>query len=102
LPEIEQTITVYVATVNETDRAEAVRIMTGLRRGGLNADMDFMERSLKNQLTQANRLKARFTVIIGETETAQGKVTLKNMLTGEQELLDAGQLLPKIKAEMEE
>jgi histidyl-tRNA synthetase len=49
--------------------------------------MDFLERGLKAQLKQANRLQARFAVVVGEEEAANGQVMLKNMTTGDQELI---------------
>jgi len=73
-----------------------------LRQAGISADMDYLSRNLKTQLKQANRYPARYVAIIGEEETAQGKVTLKDMQTGRQELVAAGDLRQKIQAEMEE
>ena len=61
-----------------------------------------MNRGLKAQLRQANRYPARFVAIIGEEEAARNKVALKNMQTGEQQLVDAGQVEQKIRAEMGE
>jgi len=101
LPECNQAIAVYVATVNGTDQAAAFRLLTELRKAGITCDMDYMDRSLKSQFKQANRYPAKFVAVIGETETAQGKVSLKNMQTAEQELVNVEELILKIKAQME-
>lgn len=102
LPAIPTEIDVFVAAVDDATRAKAFQLLCGLRRAGLRCDMDFMERSLKAQLKQANRYPARFVAIIGEEEAAQDKVTLKNMTTGEQELVDAAGIGAKLKGDLEE
>lgn len=43
-----------------------------------------MERSLKAQMKYANKLNAKFAVVIGEEELESKKVKLKNMATGEE------------------
>jgi histidyl-tRNA synthetase len=43
-----------------------------------------MGRSMKAQMREADKLKARFVLILGADEIAQGEVTLKIMQTGEQ------------------
>jgi histidyl-tRNA synthetase len=45
-------------------RAEALAVMADLRRRGLSCDTDYANRSLKGQLTQAGRLKAKNTVVV--------------------------------------
>ena len=50
--------------------------------------MDHEGRSMKNQMKQANRQNAGFTLILGENELANHTVALKNMHSGEQELVE--------------
>lgn len=100
LPTVERGIAVFVAAIDDKTRAQAFKLTAELRRAGLACDMDYMNRGLKAQLRQANRYPARFVAIIGEEEAAQNKVALKNMQTGEQQLVDAGQVEQKIRAEM--
>jgi histidyl-tRNA synthetase len=100
LPPVDKAIAVFVAAVDDKTRAPAFKLASELRRTGLACDMDYMNRGLKAQLKQANRYPARFVAIIGEDEAAQNKVMLKNMQTGEQQLVDAEQVEQKIRAEM--
>ncbi len=100
LPDVDRGIAVFVAAIDDQTRALAFKLAAELRRAGLACDMDFMNRGLKAQLRQANRYPARFVAIIGEEEAARNKVALKNMQTGEQQLVDAGQVEQKIRAEM--
>lgn len=100
LPAANSEIVVFVAAVDDKTRTLAFKLLTELRQAGLAADMDYLARGLKAQLKQANRYPARFVAIIGEEEAAAGKVALKNMGTGGQELVDACQVADKIRAGM--
>ncbi|MDR3564407.1 MAG: histidine--tRNA ligase [Negativicutes bacterium] len=102
LPARQTDIAVYVAAVDAASQTAAFQLLTELRQSGVACDMDYLGRGLKAQLKQANRYPARFVAIIGEEEAAQGKVALKDMQTGGQELVNTGELLAKIQAEMEE
>lgn len=102
LPASSTEIDVFVAAVDDLTRTQAFKLLCDLRKAGILCDMDFLDRSLKAQLKQANRYPARFVAIIGEEEAAQNKVMLKNMTTGEQELVDAACVQAKLKGELEE
>ena len=64
--------------------------------------MDFLGRSLKAQLKQANRQQARFALLLGEEEQANQQVQLKDLETGEQRLVNAQEAINAIKEEMGE
>ena len=51
---------------------------------------------MKKQLDYANRKKIPFVVLVGENEMKEGKMTLKEMQTGEQHTLTFEQLIEKI------
>ena len=57
------------------------------RRAGLSVEL--VEGKLKRAMELANKLGARFTLIVGENEMAAGRYALKNMATGEQREPDA-------------
>jgi histidyl-tRNA synthetase len=46
--------------------------------------MEYREKSLKNQLSRANKLGATWALIVGDDEVKKGKYQLKNMVTGQQ------------------
>src|SRR5665809_34258 len=86
---------VVVVSFEET-RDEAMRI-TAMLREHLIVDMDVMGRSFGAQLKYANTKGAKWAIIAGEDEISQGKVSLKNMETGNQELVNIDELVQKIK-----
>jgi len=69
-----------------------------LRQAGIAAELDYLDRKMKAQLKQADRLSARFTAIIGETELANGTVVLKEMGTGEQQEIKQEELVATLQA----
>ena len=52
---------------------------------------------MKRSLELANKMGARFTLIVGDNEIAAGRYTLKNMQSGEQETVAGGELVQRIK-----
>jgi histidyl-tRNA synthetase len=75
---------VFIAALGEQAIEFAVPFVHQLRQQGLQAAMDYSNRSLKAQMKQAGRCQAGFTLIIGEQELEQGKGILRNMNTQEQ------------------
>jgi histidyl-tRNA synthetase len=55
-----------------------------LRKHGYRCDVDYLNRSMKAQLREANRQQARYVVIVGDQELQQAQCQVKNMSTGEQ------------------
>lgn len=74
----------FIAALDERSREWAFAQCSELRARGISAELDYLERSLKAQLREANRLNARFVVVIGENELQSGSAKLKNMSTGEE------------------
>ena len=69
----------YLATTSENVQCEAFKTMVSLRENGILSEMDFQKRSLKSQMRQANKKKARFVAIFGDEELKKGEVVLRNM-----------------------
>ncbi len=74
---------------------EAVKIANKLREH-VPVYVDLMERNFKAQLTFANNINADYVVIAGEKELEAGKLTLKDMESGEQELLTVEEVIEKV------
>ncbi|MDU9049065.1 MAG: histidine--tRNA ligase [Candidatus Electrothrix sp. Rat3] len=75
---------IFVAALGEQAIQFASPLVHQLRKLGLQAAMDYSNRSLKAQMKQAGRINAGFTLIIGEQELEQGKGILRNMKNQEQ------------------
>lgn len=74
----------YIAPIGDNASIKASRLVQELRQSGVSAQFDIVGRSVKAQMKYANKLGARFTVVLGDDDIAAGKVNVKNMDSGEQ------------------
>jgi len=90
----------YVVALGEEAYRRLLPLVHELRQEGLSVEIDHEGRSLKAQLKQANKLKARFALIVGENELKQGEALWRDMETGTQESLPLASLLSELKARL--
>jgi histidyl-tRNA synthetase len=88
-----QTPHLFVAALGEETVKEAYRIINQLHLQGIRAELDYEGKSLKSQMRRADKLKARYVLILGEEELKKGNVVLRNMETKSQEELPIKDLL---------
>ena len=100
--ELKLPLDVYVAWMGESAQGPATRLVRQLRRAGISAEAGFQQMKLKKSMGIANKLQARHTVIIGEEEVSTGQYQLKDMQTGEQNAVDALQLVASLKEKLGE
>ena len=81
---------VFVARVDDTVAAEVFALAQRMRDAGVAAELDHQARSLKSQFKQADRLGARFVVIVGPDELAAGEVTMRDMSSKEEKRVAFG------------
>jgi len=93
---VEKGLDIFVAKVNEKNTDTAFRLLQKIRNSGLSADMDYSEGSLKSQMRIANKIGARYTVIVGEEELSKNMVILRNMLTKEQKEVKIDNLIDEL------
>lgn len=74
---------IFIGIIGEKAEQFSEALALKLRSAGLSCHKDIMGRSVKAQMKFANKLNARFVVILGDSEVESGKVELKNMTTGE-------------------
>ncbi len=74
----------YIASMGAPAAQKAFAIAARFRETGAWAESDIVGRSLKAQMKYADKLGARYTLILGDTELESGKAQLKNMQTSEQ------------------
>ncbi len=75
---------VFVAPVNDDTRKRAFEILKMLRENGIPSETDLMGRKLRKQLEYASGRGIQYVVIVGQKDLEEGKVTVRNMLTGEE------------------
>jgi len=75
---------VYIATAG-AGASQALALADRLRGAGIATDLDVMARGLRAQLKQADRMGARFALLLGEDEIRRGVAAIRDMATGTQE-----------------
>ena len=80
------------------EEAFCLPVLAAVRKAGINAEIFPDKSKMAKQMTWANNKKIPFVAIVGENEMSQGKINLKNMLTGEQQLVDAQELIKILSA----
>ncbi|MBR5740146.1 MAG: histidine--tRNA ligase, partial [Firmicutes bacterium] len=73
-----------IATMGRNARLTGQKLMKDLRAQGAKVQMDDLQRNFKGQFKYADRINARFTIVLGDNEIEKGAATLKNMETGDQ------------------
>ena len=88
---------VMVVSIDNNNYDTEIKIATNLRNAGINVQTITEDMKLKNKLKYANKLKIKYLIIVGEDEIKAGKVTLKDMITGEQKLVKFEDIINNIK-----
>ncbi|MEG2073993.1 MAG: histidine--tRNA ligase, partial [Angelakisella sp.] len=78
----ENTCDVYLVSMGAAAEVKAFRLANLLRSDGFFAQSDLMGRSLKAQMKYANKIGAKYTIVLGDNELAANKATLKSMHSG--------------------
>lgn len=87
---------VMVTIWNEESTGESLKLAAELRRENLRVSVYPEADKLGKQFKYADSIKIPFVCVLGETELAENKVTLKNLLTGAQETIERAQLAAKL------
>ncbi|PLX21589.1 histidine--tRNA ligase [Candidatus Parcubacteria bacterium] len=80
---------IFIAQLGDPARRKAMLMFEELRRSGLKVRQAFTQDALKNQLEEAARVGAKFSLIIGQKEMMDETVMLRDMESGVQEVVDA-------------
>ena len=80
----------------EQEAAFAMQTLLQVRSAGIRAELFPDATKMKKQMSYANAHSIPFVALIGENELAEGKITLKNMATGEQKLVTPNELIEEL------
>ena len=82
---------IFVASVGDKAQLEAFRLVSSLRKYSIVCECDLLGRSLKAQMKYADKLGAKFSVVLGDEEIENGRANIRNMKTGETKKIDLGE-----------
>ena len=86
----------FIAVMGDDAKAFGLKLLRELRQKGVKAEMDTLARNIKGQFKYADRLGAKYTVVIGDNELAEGAVSIKEMATSQQRQVKLDDLLEEL------
>ena len=97
--ELPSHLDVYVAPISKDVRTDAFEITQTLRQNGIKTDVDLNAKKFKKLMNYANNIKVPKIIIVGAKDLEEGKVTVKDMVSGDQELVDIENIVTYLKEE---
>ncbi|MCK8623220.1 histidine--tRNA ligase [Prevotella sp. E13-27] len=92
-----QTSQILFINFGEKETAYCMPIVAKVRAAGIRAELYPDAAKMKKQMSYANAKQIPFVALAGDNEIAENKITLKNMATGEQQLVTSEELIDKLK-----
>jgi histidyl-tRNA synthetase len=87
----------FIAAADEAGRRWAFANLVTLRSNGVAVETDFLGRSLKSQMREADRQQARLVLVVGQNEVSSGKGALKELAGGAQTPVDFASLAEAVR-----
>jgi len=75
---------IYIITSGDNAKEKSVLITKELREKKFICETDFLNRSIKSQMKEADKIKSKYVIVIGENELSSGKAKIKKMESGEE------------------
>jgi len=91
-----KSVDIYIVTIGDNARSWALKHFSQLRKAGISATMDYIGRSVKAQMKDADRENAKYSIIVGDNELQEEKFTLRNMKESEEQSLSFDAILAKL------
>ncbi|AWK07736.1 histidine--tRNA ligase [Streptomyces spongiicola] len=98
--ELPASTSVFAVPLGEEARRALFAVVTGLRRAGVAADFSYGGKGLKGAMKSANRSGARYALVAGERDLADGVLQLKDMESGEQAPVALDSAVEEIRARL--
>ena len=88
---------IFIGFRGDVAKVEAIKLVNLLRQEGISAETDHLARSIKAQMKYANKINARYSAIIGESELENGEIQLKEMESGDAVTIPLSQFVQVVK-----
>jgi len=91
-------VNTYVAAISDSTRQKAFEIAQDLRKSNIPTEVDLSRKKFKKLLNYANKINVENVVLVGERDLENNQVTIKDMSSGEQELIAIEDIVDYIKS----
>ena len=88
---------IFLVQLGDLGKKKSLKLFEELRRAGLETDSSFSRNTIKAQLKIADKLKARFSLILGQKEALDETIIIRDMLSGAQEIVPLEKVVKKLK-----
>ena len=88
--------------MEKTKESKAISIAHELRQNGISVETDYLNRKIKAQFKSADRLNAKAVIVIGDEELEKQSAVLKDLTTGNQQLVPFSSLISEVQKLSEE
>jgi histidyl-tRNA synthetase len=78
----EERIKLYIATYGDEAKEKTIGLLQQIREKGYKCETDFLSRSIKSQMKEANKLNSEYVIVLGEDELKNNKALVKRMSDG--------------------
>lgn len=78
----------YLASIGENALNFTLKLANKLRQKGKSVEFDLMSKSVKAQMKYANKIEAKYVIVVGDDEILSGKVRVKDMASGNEEEIE--------------
>ena len=102
LPSDNDSVDTYIIPMDEESKKLGIKITNILRMNGFSSEIDGMSRNIKGNFKQADRLNAKYVIIIGEEEVKSNILTIKNNNTKEEYKMNLEELIDFLDENIEE
>lgn len=89
----EERVKLYIATIGTKPRDYALDLLFELRKKNIKCEMDYLNRSVKSQMKEANKLNSKYVIVLGDNELETKKVMLKEMENGKETEIELTEIL---------
>ncbi|HMQ67875.1 MAG TPA: histidine--tRNA ligase [Ignavibacteria bacterium] len=78
----EKKLNLFIVSMDEESKITALKLITALRAQNVKCDTDYLNRSVKSQMKEANRMNAEYVLVLGEDEIRSNSGKIKRMSDG--------------------
>ena len=98
----DSSIDIYIIPTSDNEYDFSVSLLNQIRMNGFSADLDYMSRNIKSNFKQADRLNAKYVIIVGEEEIKSNILTIKDNKTKEEYKVEEEKLIEFLDSKIEE
>ncbi|MCA0969974.1 histidine--tRNA ligase [Halobacillus litoralis] len=97
---VDEGLDTYVVALGENAEKAAVKLTYELRRAGVQVDKDYLGKKMKAQFKSADRLNAKYVLVLGDQELENNVINVKTMETGDQQEISLDEIIDYMKKQL--